>query len=64
MAKPELEIFEYVISEMNVGPSNILFMDDNQSNIEASEKLGIRGVHVSGIKQVHRTLLEMGVIDV
>ena len=63
MAKPELEIFEHVISEMNVEPKNILFLDDNQNNIEASKGLGIHGVHVSGIGQVHRTLLEMGAID-
>ncbi|WP_019508726.1 HAD family hydrolase [Pleurocapsa sp. PCC 7319] len=63
MAKPDLEIFEHVISEMNVEPNNILFMDDNQNNIKASKRLGIHGVHVGGIRQVHRTLFEVGAID-
>ncbi|MCP4076579.1 MAG: HAD family phosphatase [Gammaproteobacteria bacterium] len=63
MAKPEIEIFEYVISEMNVEPGNILFLDDNHNNVAASKGLGIHGVHVSGITQVHQILIEMGAID-
>ena len=63
MAKPELDIFEYVINELNVRPGEIFFLDDNQNNIEASRRLGIRGVHVSGINQVHRALFEAGAID-
>lgn len=63
MAKPDLKIFQNVISKFKVEPGKILFLDDNLRNIEASKKLGINGHHVKGIKQVCQTLANMGVIN-
>jgi len=44
--KPDAEIFEQVLSEGNFVPSETLFLDDNQSNVEGAAKLGIKTVHV------------------
>ena len=44
--KPDAEIFEQVLSEGKFLPSETLFLDDNQSNVEGAGKLGIKTVHV------------------
>jgi putative hydrolase of the HAD superfamily len=41
-AKPDAEIFEQVLSEGKLHPSETLFLDDNQSNVEGAGKLGIK----------------------
>ena len=64
MAKPELDIFEHVIGELNVKPDRILFLDDNLNNIEAARNLGICGIQVSGIQQTQKVLFDIGAIDV
>jgi len=63
MVKPDLVIFQDVISKLKVEPEKILFLDDNLRNIEASKKLGINGHHVKGFKQTCQILANMGVID-
>jgi putative hydrolase of the HAD superfamily len=62
-AKPESSIFQHVINELKVEPGSILFLDDNLKNIEASEKLGIQGLHVKGIQQARQGLVKLGVLD-
>ena len=44
--KPDAEIFDQVLQEGNFLPEETLFLDDNLSNIEGAEKLGIKTVHV------------------
>jgi putative hydrolase of the HAD superfamily len=46
MRKPDAEIFEQVLDEGKFLPSETLFLDDNQSNVEGAAKLGIKTVHV------------------
>ncbi len=52
MAKPDLCIFQHVISELKVNPEEVLFFDDNFVNVEASRKLGIEGVHVADLQEL------------
>ena len=44
--KPDAEIFDQVLQEGNFLPEETLFLDDNLSNVEGAEKLGIKTVHV------------------
>ena len=44
--KPDAEIFEQVLEEDKLLPSETLFLDDNQANVEGASKLGIKIVHV------------------
>lgn len=39
-AKPDREIFDYIIKDANIKPEETLFFDDGPSNIEAANKLG------------------------
>lgn len=42
-AKPDKEIFDYIIEDSGLIPSETLFFDDGKSNIEAAAKLGFQG---------------------
>ena len=54
LIKPQKEIYETVIEELNINPSNIYFFDDNRANINSSIQCGIKGFCVTGdnIKEV------------
>lgn len=41
-AKPEKEIFDFIIKDSNIKPEETLFFDDGPSNIEAANKLGFQ----------------------
>jgi len=40
--KPEIEIFEQVLTENNLDPAETLFIDDSPQHIEGAKKLGIQ----------------------
>ena len=61
--KPESVIFQHVIDELQVAPASILFLDDNLKNVEASRKLGIQSLQVSGIEQARQGLAALGIDD-
>lgn len=47
MRKPDAEIFEYVLEENKVNPSETLFFDDNALNVLGAQSVGIKTVHVT-----------------
>ena len=42
LRKPNTDIFEYVLEDQNMDPSETLFFDDNEENIEGAKSLGIQ----------------------
>lgn len=40
-------------AELGVLPSTILFLDDNQMNVEAAQKVGVNATQVIGFEQLH-----------
>ena len=44
--KPDPAIFEHVIIDSGLDPSETLFIDDYIANIEAARKLGLQVVHL------------------
>lgn len=40
MQKPNKEIYEYVLSDLDVAPQNILFIDDDATNILVAKECG------------------------
>lgn len=55
-AKPSAKIYQIALDQLGVKPKEALFVDDFIENIEACEKLGMKGIHFtdpeSAIKQV------------
>ena len=46
MRKPDMEIYNLVLSENNLIPRETLFLDDNVSNLEGAAQTGIQTFHV------------------
>jgi epoxide hydrolase-like predicted phosphatase len=46
MAKPDVKIYEHVLKENKLKPSETLFIDDNLDNIKGAEKAGVRTLHI------------------
>ena len=62
MAKPDPAAFRYVVNALSRAPSEILFLDDSQTNVDAARFVGMKAERVSGIGQVERVLAENGVL--
>ena len=50
--KPDAEIFEFVISDLNVPPSHILFIDDNRLNVDAALEVGFLAEEGKGVQGI------------
>lgn len=46
--KPDPTIFEYVLEDGKLDPSETLFIDDTLMHVEVARKLGIRAYHLEG----------------
>ncbi len=44
-AKPDAAIYQFALEQAQVAPNEALFVDDMAANIEACERLGMRGIH-------------------
>ncbi len=62
LAKPDLDIFEYVIDDLGVAAGAIVFLDDNQPNVDAARSLGIDAHLVRGDVEARRVLDELGLV--
>ena len=49
LLKPEKEIYELLCSTYSLKPNECVFIDDTKANIEAAEKFGINGIHLTDI---------------
>lgn len=47
MRKPEASIYQYVLAQENVSPSQAVFFDDNAQNVAAGQASGIQSVLVT-----------------
>lgn len=50
LIKPEKEIYEVCLKELDVKPEESIFFDDILENIEAAKALGINAVHWKGLQ--------------
>lgn len=60
--KPDIEVFEHVLDELDCEPGRILYVDDNRLNVEAARSLGIQAVETKGIEAVSRVFKDYGII--
>ena len=58
MTKPNLEIFEHLCRACGLKTEETVFIDDNPKNIQAAQRLGIRGYVFDGDAQKLRHWLE------
>jgi glucose-1-phosphatase len=61
--KPDADAFEHVLDSLGCRPGQVLFLDDNLLNVEASQSLGMNAVRVRGIAEAERVLTGLGIIE-
>lgn len=58
--KPEPEIYRHTIDALKLQPSEALFIDDREENIEQARAAGIRGIRYQSVEQLRKDLLTLG----
>ncbi|NLQ18360.1 HAD family phosphatase [Marinomonas sp. M1K-6] len=61
--KPDAEIYQHVIRRLQVAPEQILFVDDNQVNIDAANAMGMQAYRVKGVEEARHVLHLHGVLS-
>jgi putative hydrolase of the HAD superfamily len=62
MVKPEPEIFEHVIRDLDVAPARIVFFDDTLINVIAAREAGLLAYEVEGVEALEAQLQTLGVL--
>ena len=63
MVKPNENVYRYLLDKYRLDPAECLFVDDRADNIEAGEKLGIKGYLFDGdSKKLREYLRTKGMI--
>lgn len=63
LAKPEMAIYQTVISELKVAPEECFFIDDRRENVVAAKKLGIRSHRFRNIARLRQDLQRSRLLD-
>lgn len=61
--KPDRSIYDYVLDALQVAPEKILFIDDNQVNIDMAQTLGIQAHRVKGVEEAKNILNSYNVLQ-
>lgn len=61
LAKPDPAAFRHVATSMGVAPAEILFLDDNPTNVESARSSGFIAEQVSGFEQIPSVLHSYGI---
>ena len=60
--KPDPEIYRVALQKSGALPEDSLFVDDLAENIQAAERMGIKGLVFTGERQLREDLEELGVL--
>jgi len=61
--KPDAEAFQHVTEALRCEPREVIFLDDNDTNVVAAESLGMQAVRVRGIGEAKQALVACGVLE-
>ena len=62
IVKPDRELFELVAQRLALPPERILFLDDNQLNVDGAQEVGLQAVRVRGVDEAREVLVARGVL--
>jgi glucose-1-phosphatase len=63
LKKPDPEIYQMILQQLEVEPGEAVFIDDFEENIIAARKLGMRAVHFKSRQQVIKELKSLLGLD-
>ena len=61
--KPARAAFEHVLADLGCAPSRVVFLDDNQLNVDAAQAVGIQAHRTVGIAEVKTVLQSLGLLE-
>ena len=56
MAKPDPEIYKFILNKLEVLPHEAIFIDDFQENVVGAEMVGIKAIHFDNTESVIRQI--------
>jgi HAD superfamily hydrolase (TIGR01509 family) len=60
--KPARAAFEHVLADLGCPPACVVFLDDNQLNVDAAQAVGIQAYRTVGIAEVQTALCSLGLL--
>ena len=61
--KPEIDTFNYVLSQLESPPERIIFFDDNVANISTAKQSGIHAFRVEGVDGLNEQLNQLNMVE-
>ena len=61
--KPDRAAFAHVVENLGCLPQQVLFLDDNQLNVDAARSVGMHATRVVGPLEAQRVLTDFGIIE-
>lgn len=58
--KPDPKLYQTLLERYDIDPSRAVFIDDNKTNVDAAEALGIHGIHFHTAAQLRSELIALG----
>jgi HAD superfamily hydrolase (TIGR01509 family) len=62
IAKPDAGIYNETLRQLGLSASDVLFIDDNPTNISGAEKVGIKGIVFTSAAQLKDELEKISVL--
>ncbi|MBN2011928.1 HAD family phosphatase [candidate division KSB1 bacterium] len=62
LIKPDSELYEKALQELNIAAHESLFIDDREKNVKASESVGMKGILFKNAAQLSDELRKLGLI--
>jgi len=63
LVKPDRDIFEHVVAGLGCAPEEVLFLDDNQLNVDGARSVGIDAHRVTRVEGCRRVLAAHGLLS-
>ncbi len=63
LIKPDIRIYELMVSRYDIDPTKAMFIDDSEKNIKGSELIGIHGHHFTQPEKLRAELVDLGLIE-
>ena len=62
VVKPDVDIFARAVSTLSCEPDEVLFIDDNQQNVDGARAVGLHAAHAMGVDETRSILVSHGVL--
>jgi glucose-1-phosphatase len=62
LIKPDREIFEHVLETLGLPGERIVFLDDNDANVQGARAVGFTAIRVRGVQETADALVGLGVL--